>query len=405
MIKRVDLRNFKCLRRTEVDLRPLTVLAGLNGSGKSTFVQSMMGLKCCLERIENGVCKLDLGKRGLAVGTAQRLYNQFNTSSESAISVAVQVLADTGTVSSLSLKAKYDSSLANDDCLTFEPDRDLASQEAARVKEAFSNVRRLSAVRIGPRLLHETSESAVRARDMGVSGEYAAAYLLAHGQDEVAAPLRRPVPGTGVVPTSLSDQVSLWMQVVSPRVRVRVSPDGTNSNVQLSYVYGSDEWAHEFYPENVGVGLSIVFPVLVMVLSAQRGDCLIIENPESDLHPQGQAELALLLALAAKCGIQVIVETHSDHIINGIRVAVKRGHLGSDNVAFWFFRSQCEEFAKGSPPEIFSTVEMAEVDAGGVLSRDIPDFLDDWGKQIDQLIGLEDVTGDDGDDDAVSYWP
>lgn len=44
---------------------------------------------------------------------------------------------------------------------------------------------------------------------------------------------------------------------------------------------------------------------------------MIIENPEAHIHPRGQAEMGRLIALAAAAGMQLFVETHSDHIVNG----------------------------------------------------------------------------------------
>jgi len=58
----------------------------------------------------------------------------------------------------------------------------------------------------------------------------------------------------------------------------------------------------------------------------------VIENPEAHIHPQGQAELGKLMALAASSGAQIIVETHSDHVINAIRVAVKEGIIPSTDI-------------------------------------------------------------------------
>jgi predicted ATPase len=57
----------------------------------------------------------------------------------------------------------------------------------------------------------------------------------------------------------------------------------------------------------------------VAILSAKPGALLLLENPEAHLHPKGQAVLAELMVRAAKCGVQIVVETHSDHLINRLR--------------------------------------------------------------------------------------
>jgi len=91
-------------------------------------------------------------------------------------------------------------------------------------------------------------------------------------------------------------------------------------------------------PIHVGFGLTQVFPILVAVLSAPPGDILLIENPEVHLHPAGQALMGQFLADVARAGVQVILETHSDHVLNGIRRPVKAERLAAERVAIHFFR-------------------------------------------------------------------
>ncbi|MCQ4437669.1 AAA family ATPase, partial [Clostridioides difficile] len=80
---------------------------------------------------------------------------------------------------------------------------------------------------------------------------------------------------------------------------------------------------------NVGFGITYVLSIITLVLSAEPGDILIIENPEAHVHPRGQIELGKFLALASKSGIQIIVETHSDHIFNGMRLFIKNNRMPS----------------------------------------------------------------------------
>ena len=70
---------------------------------------------------------------------------------------------------------------------------------------------------------------------------------------------------------------------------------------------------------------------------AFHGELIVIENPETHLHPKGQANLAKLIALVAEQGVQIIIETHSDHIINGLRVATKQKFIKPNNSKVLFF--------------------------------------------------------------------
>jgi predicted ATPase len=75
----------------------------------------------------------------------------------------------------------------------------------------------------------------------------------------------------------------------------------------------------------------------------------MIENPEAHLHPLGQSRIGYFLAQAAAAGIQIIIETHSDHVLNGIRRAVRHKAIQAENVALHFFESA----GKLVTPQIF----------------------------------------------------
>lgn len=81
---------------------------------------------------------------------------------------------------------------------------------------------------------------------------------------------------------------------------------------------------------NMGFGVSYSLPIIVALLSAREGDILVLENPEAHLHPRGQRKIGELVALAAANGVQIFMETHSDHVLNGIRLSVRNKKISSD---------------------------------------------------------------------------
>ncbi|MCC7554731.1 MAG: AAA family ATPase [Methanoculleus marisnigri] len=90
---------------------------------------------------------------------------------------------------------------------------------------------------------------------------------------------------------------------------------------------------------DVGFGISQTLPVLVSLLVAKEGQLVYLEQPEIHLHPKAQFDLARILVKAAKRGVNVVVETHSDLLLIGIQTAIAKGDLSSEDAVFhWFER-------------------------------------------------------------------
>jgi predicted ATPase len=127
----------------------------------------------------------------------------------------------------------------------------------------------------------------------------------------------------------------------------------------------------------MGFGVSYALPVVVAALRAPQGGLLIVENPEAHLHPAGQSAMGELLALAAGDGVQVLLETHSDHVINGIRRAVveQTVRLPTKDVAIHFVLDEPAE-------EPVTTISL---DQTGTLSAWPPGFFDQIERDLAQI--------------------
>lgn len=94
---------------------------------------------------------------------------------------------------------------------------------------------------------------------------------------------------------------------------------------------------------DVGFGVPSALPVVVALVAAQPGQVVYIEQPELHLHPRAQVKLAEVLADAAKRGVRVIAETHSSLLLRGIQTLVARGELEPGLVKLhWFTRSESD---------------------------------------------------------------
>ena len=145
-----------------------------------------------------------------------------------------------------------------------------------------------------------------------------------------------------------------------------------------SYDTGHNITTKAFKPRNAGFGLTYVFSVLVALLSANEGDIIIIENPESHIHPRGQSELARLMALAAKNGVQIFVETHSDHIIYGMRIAIKERDIDKDQVRIYYLDRDKKEH--------FSNAHRIEIDEYGRMDRKVRGYFDEFESHLNRLM-------------------
>ena len=108
-----------------------------------------------------------------------------------------------------------------------------------------------------------------------------------------------------------------------------------------------------------------------------------MENPEIHLHPAGQALMGQFMADVARAGMQVLVETHSDHVLNGIRRSVKAGRLAADRVVIHFFRPRSEDRSQVVSPAM---------DGSGNIDSWPEGFFDQFDKDASYFAGW----GEDG---------
>jgi hypothetical protein len=87
---------------------------------------------------------------------------------------------------------------------------------------------------------------------------------------------------------------------------------------------------------DLGFGMSQILPLIVQGLQAGGGDRIIIEQPEIHLNPRLQAKVGDLLKEIVDSGVDVIVETHSEHLLLRIRRLIAENKLNSDDVALYF---------------------------------------------------------------------
>jgi predicted ATPase len=376
MLSELHIANFKCFETLNLRLRPLTLLTGVNGGGKSSVIQALVLLSQTLAEREWGKSLLLEGP-DLALGSAADVLNQKSARRSLTLGAATPLerviwtfRAEDRRSLSLELDGVTVDGTATDlgDAVHW-----LLPAERAQESNVVSVLRRLSwitAERIGPRELLPLRDAHGHAT-VGARGELAAGLLYWRESDEVSNDLCLPD-----APPTLFHQARARMQAFFPGCDFRVSPiDGASA---VSLRLRSDARSDFQRSQNVGFGLTQLFPILVAVLAARKGDVVLVENPEVHLHPQAQQNIGTLLALIASSGVQIIVETHSDHVLNGIRLAAKSNAIPADDVAIHFF-SPAQNVGGVTP-------RSPKLDADGRLDAWPDGFFDQFDVALSKLL-------------------
>lgn len=370
MLDHIALRNFKAFDEVELELGALTLLSGLNGSGKSTILQAFGLLRQSYDARFLLEGSLALNGDLVELGTGRDvLYQQFDTP-EISISLGERV-DNSDRVYTWRAAAGSDADVLP--CADKPKPGELPLLDLLAHGFQF-----LRADRITPAVTFPKSQNAVRQQlFLGARGEFTAHFLLEFGEQIITSEIVRCADEPKAV--SLIAQVNAWMQEFSPGVRVEPASVPMTDLVRLVFSYRGESAAYGDFlrPTNVGFGLTHALPVVTACLAAKPGTLLIIENPEAQLHPRGQSTLGRLLALTAANGAQVIVETHSDHVLNGIRLAVKDSLLAPQSVRLHFFSRKPGEASGHESPVL---------GPDGRLSYWPPGFFDQWERSLDRLL-------------------
>lgn len=301
MINKIQITGFKSFDHAELELKNFTLLAGQNSMGKTTVIQAVFAM------MQNGNNPF----RGeyMNIGKPNELQNAVTGSRE--IKFNMQYERDG--------KAK-------------ERTKTISKNQTIVSGDSDDKIRVIycSADRIGVKDTYEKylGEDIL----IGNNCEYIFHYLNVHDEDQLN------IDEDFIYDTksklTFGGQVDYWLnKIMGYRVKARE----IEKTEFIQVLYSNEKMAFEMRPKNVGTGVTYITEIVIAALACNAGDLLIIENPEIHLHPSGQAELVSFLAYLAQCGVQIIVETHSDHIYNGIRKNIYLDEINNENVSIYFF--------------------------------------------------------------------
>lgn len=383
MLIHLKLDNFKIWKSTgPMRLAPVTLLLGTNSSGKSSLIQSLLlirqtvrgddpnldlnlgnpdgGDSVTLGQFRDVLCRHGDGAR---IGIEFR-WSESGAAADSTLFNARYRAGSAGSAELDSLRLGRDGQgfsvlrrkpgiyrlqLADErrshgQSAEFRPQRSFALAPAAlaRLGAAAERIRD-----VGPALLDELGRiiylgpvRRLAQRDyvwrgrmpatIGDDGAKAVDALIASGVAALAAKRRgKPLPAEA----ALIADTGAWLKRMDLADALSVRPLGGSTRYEL-IVERQGELTNL---KDVGVGVSQVLPVIVAALYAAPGHIVLIEEPESHLHPLAESLLAELFArVSRERRVQFIAETHSEHLFRRMQTLMARQQIKHDQVAMYF---------------------------------------------------------------------
>jgi predicted ATPase len=365
MLNFIRIQRFKSLNDAQFPLASLNLFSGLNGMGKSSLIQTLLLLRQSHERNTLFTNGLLLKGDYVSLGTGK------------------DVLTESAEQETIEFTLVWDGNPVHF-IFDYDSKSDLQRQQKSEATHCLSEslftkkFQYLSADRISPKSSYDVSEYYVNdLNSLGNHGEYTAHYIAEHGVKPLSIEaLKHPDAAS----PALLDNLDKWMSEISPGVRIHAKLQPSMNVVSLNYAFQQGtEMTADFKPQNVGFGLTFVLPVLTAILRSSPGDLVIIENPEAHLHPAGQSIIGRLCAIAAKNGVQLFIESHSDHFLNGIRVAVRESVIPADEVkVFYLERNQTSVHE--------ASVVNPEIDDQGRIDVWPNGFFDEGDRMLEKLL-------------------
>ena len=374
LVRKLRLQNFKCFRDQSIDLQPLTLLAGINGMGKSSIIQALLLLRQTVLLNHSGKDQNELLLNGPLINLGH----------------ADDVLYENAIDDELGFRLETEEKTGKPDVLEFHFQKDeekkfwgelpgSTTQYSSLLGYTDAAFAYLQAERLGPRT-SLPQDAHHKLNRVGNAGELSARILFQQESTPLPCPdLCRRRQGENEIMRGLRAQTEIWLSQIGHDSRIMVTeyPNMDLVNLEISFLTKGIP-TKRYRATHVGFGLSYALPVFVAVLSSPPGSMVLIENPEAHLHPKGQTVMGHFLAKAAACGIQMVIETHSDHLLNGVRLAVKRGILKPELTALNFFEP--DQTGSGS------TVINPQINKDGHLDYWPDNFFDEWEKNLVELL-------------------
>jgi predicted ATPase len=378
MITEISLQNFKLFKdKTTFPLNKLNLLTGVNGGGKSTLLQSLLLMRQSIEHDErttniifNGSC-VELGTfmdvKNLETSRKEDISFEFKISldysnkkwegeieyilepsklEDALVTSIAKIIIKTPKSNKRQINPTTDgnvilNNLTPISILGYDYDANNFYPDSYNIYDSainFHKIHYIAADRIGPKSYYEKTTLG-KFPNVGPRGEHTANILYRLEDELVNDKLY-----LGKDAKTLMQQTEEWLKKILGGAKLELKGKDREHTV-LNLLFNTRDSEGRYRPSNVGFGYTYILPIVVSGLIAKSGEILIVENPEAHLHPKAQSELTKFLALVASCGVQVFIESHSEHVLNAIRVVTlqKEIDIKNDEVSVLYFQNDKKE--------------------------------------------------------------
>jgi len=387
MLSNIHIKNFKSHVDSSIPLSNINLFTGMNGMGKSSAIQSLLLLRQSEKFLSNGLL---LNGDLCSIGNVEDAMHRFSEESDE-IGITLSQNGE-------DVKFLFDTGPENI-AKTYAPQKYVCEDERIKGLTLFGEgFQYISAFRNGPQNDYEKDNLMVDVLKQ-ISKKEGRCEFVAHYFDYFKGNAIHPdLIKNKDASDSLKSQVDEWLKEISPNISLNVQ---LVDDYKVTYSFARGEHLtnlDNIKAANTGFGVSYVLPIIVATLAAasknkQRDtkemsqsdynmdkSLIIIENPEAHIHPNAQAKLMELICLAAKVGVQFIIETHSDHIINSLLVAVKQNVLTPGQSKIYYFdRDESVHATK--------VIDLPVLE-GGRLKNPPKGFFDQINIHMKQLMGF-----------------
>lgn len=362
MLKQLHVHHFKSLDDETFEMRPLTLISGKNSSGKSSVLQAILLLA-----------------RNCNPDNVKPMYSLVRKYMDPAETANRQVGANSFTIAAMfqdgeSLSLTVDatgthcggrtSQLLHEHTLYFLSANRLGPESVALYSREykvgdngeflFGTYERVKSQCCDPNLTVNLIPDIFFRNDVFAMPFDAALkrlqtlYTESGPEYPIFEDETAPLPGKDCEPDTLffsqfHTQINFWLSFITQTwvtlCTRRISSDQVCVNFLQESLHGID-------PFNLGTGMSYLVKMLILCFLAVPGDVVLIENPEVHLHPEAQARLGSFFGFMASRGVQLIIETHCEHLINKIRFQAYTGALSSKHAIVYYRNDVREPFKK-----------------------------------------------------------